>query len=32
MAIDTQTITDGKIARTYHLEDWLGALGQLRAT
>ena len=31
MAIDTQTIRDGKIARTYHLENWLSALGQLRA-
>jgi SnoaL-like polyketide cyclase len=24
------TIRDGKIARTYHLENWLGALRQLR--
>src|SRR5438876_932659 len=31
MAIDIQTIRDGKIARTYHLENWLSALGQLRA-
>ena len=31
MAIDIQTIQDGKIARTYHLENWLSALGQLRA-
>ena len=31
MAIDIQTIRDGKIARTYHLENWLNALGQLRA-
>ena len=30
MAIDIQTIQDGKIARTYHLENWLSALGQLR--
>jgi hypothetical protein len=30
MAIDIQTIKDGKIAKTYHM-DWLGALGQLRA-
>src|SRR6266567_3340924 len=29
MAIDIQTIRDGKIARTYHLENWLSALGQL---
>src|SRR3989449_5993281 len=28
MAIDIQTIRDGKIARTYHLENWLSALGQ----
>src|SRR5467141_5451951 len=31
MAIDIQTVRDGKIARTYHLEKWLSALGQLRA-
>ena len=31
MAIDIQTIKDGKIAKTYHLENWLSALGQLRA-
>jgi ketosteroid isomerase-like protein len=31
MAIDIQTIKDGKISRTYHLENWLSALGQLRA-
>ena len=31
MAIDIQTVRDGKIARTYHLENWLSALGQLRA-
>jgi ketosteroid isomerase-like protein len=30
MAIDIQTIRDGKIARTYHLENWHSALGQLR--
>jgi len=30
MAIDIQTIRDGKIARTYHLENWLSALRQLR--
>jgi len=30
MAIDIQTISDGKIARTYHLENWLSALRQLR--
>ena len=31
MAIDIQTIRDGKISRTYHMENWLSALGQLRA-
>jgi ketosteroid isomerase-like protein len=30
MAIDIQTIRDGKIARTFHMENWLSALGQLR--
>jgi predicted ester cyclase len=30
MAIDIQTIRDGRIARTYHLENWLSALRQLR--
>src|SRR5207245_3174077 len=32
MAIDIHHIRDGKIARTYHLENWLSALRQLRAT
>jgi len=31
MAIDIQTIKDGKIAKTYHMENWLSAVGQLRA-
>ena len=31
MAIDVQTIRDGKMVQTYHLENWLSALGQLRA-
>jgi ketosteroid isomerase-like protein len=31
MAIDIHTIRDGKIAKTYHMENWLSALGQLRA-
>jgi predicted ester cyclase len=31
MAIDIQTIRDGKIAKTYHMENWLSALAQLRA-
>jgi hypothetical protein len=31
MAIDIQTIKEGKISKTYHMENWLSALGQLRA-
>jgi ketosteroid isomerase-like protein len=31
MTIDIQTIKDGKISKTYHMENWLSALGQLRA-
>lgn len=31
LAVDIQTIQDGKIVQTYHLENWLLALGQLRA-
>ena len=31
MAIDIQTIRDGKIAKTFHMENWLSAIGQLRA-
>jgi ketosteroid isomerase-like protein len=31
MAIDIQTIRDGKIAKTFHMENWLSALAQLRA-
>ena len=31
MAVDIQTIKGGKIARTYHLEDWAAAINQLRA-
>jgi ketosteroid isomerase-like protein len=31
MAIDIQTVRDGKIAKTYHMENWLSALNQLRA-
>src|ERR1700741_80260 len=30
MAVDIQTIRDGKITKTYHLENWLSALRQLR--
>lgn len=29
MSIDIQTIRDGKIAHTYHLEDWAEAIRQL---
>jgi steroid delta-isomerase-like uncharacterized protein len=31
MAIDIQTIKDGRIAKTFHMENWLSAVGQLRA-
>jgi len=31
MAVDIQTISNGKITQTYHLENWLSALGQLRS-
>ena len=31
MAVDIQTIRDGKISRTFHMENWLSAIGQLRA-
>jgi steroid delta-isomerase-like uncharacterized protein len=31
MAVDIQTVRDGKIARTFHMENWLSAIGQLRA-
>jgi ketosteroid isomerase-like protein len=31
MSIDIQRIRDGKIAKTFHMENWLSALGQLRA-
>jgi steroid delta-isomerase-like uncharacterized protein len=31
MAIDIQTIKNGKIAKTFHMENWLSAIGQLRA-
>jgi hypothetical protein len=31
MAIDIQAIKDGKIVKTFHLENWLSPLGQLRA-
>jgi ketosteroid isomerase-like protein len=28
MAVDIQTIRDGKIAKTFHMENWLSAIGQ----
>jgi len=31
LTIDIHTIADGKIVRTYHVEDWAGALRQLSA-
>ncbi|MEO1160723.1 MAG: ester cyclase [Pseudomonadota bacterium] len=31
LTIDIHTIEDGKIVRTYHVEDWAGALRQLGA-
>lgn len=31
MSIDIHTLKDGKISTTYHVEDWAGALGQLKA-
>jgi ketosteroid isomerase-like protein len=30
-AIDIQTIQDGRIVQTWHMENWLSGLGQLRA-
>ena len=31
LTIDIHTIEEGKIVRTYHVEDWTGALRQLKA-
>lgn len=31
MAVDIQTIRDGRICRTFHMENWLSAVGQLLA-
>jgi ketosteroid isomerase-like protein len=31
MAVDIQTVRDGRIAKTYHMENWLSAINQLRA-
>ncbi|MGH6962005.1 MAG: ester cyclase [Dongiaceae bacterium] len=30
MSIDIHTVENGKIVRSYHVEDWAGALRQLR--
>jgi predicted ester cyclase len=30
MSIDIHTVADGRIARTYHIEDWASAIRQLR--
>lgn len=30
MSIDIHTLKDGKIVKTYHVEDWAGALAQLK--
>ena len=32
MSIDMHTVKDGKIVKSYHIEDWAGAMRQLRAT
>ena len=31
MTVDIHTVRNGRIAQTYHVEDWATALGQLRA-
>ncbi len=31
MSIDIVTVEDGRITLTYHLEDWIGVIGQLTA-
>jgi len=31
MSIDVHTLENGKLARSYHVEDWLGATRQLAA-
>jgi predicted ester cyclase len=30
MSIDIHTVRDGKIAQTYHIEDWAGARRQMQ--
>ena len=31
MSIDVHTLEDGKMVRSYHIEDWLGAVRQISA-
>ena len=31
MSIDVHTLRDGKMVRSYHIEDWIGAVRQLNA-
>ena len=31
MSIDVHTLRDGKMSRSYHIEDWMGAVRQLSA-
>jgi predicted ester cyclase len=31
MSIDVHTLEDGRMVRSYHIEDWLGAVRQLQA-
>ena len=31
MSIDVHTLEGGKMIHSYHIEDWIGALGQLKA-
>jgi predicted ester cyclase len=31
MSIDVHTVEDGKMVRSYHIEDWIGAVRQLSA-
>jgi len=31
MSIDVHTLEGGKMVRSYHIEDWLGAVRQLSA-
>jgi predicted ester cyclase len=32
MSIDVHTLRDGRMVRTYHIEDWIGAVRQLGAS